>query len=244
MAYSKEDLFDLQKDKLDRILTIPNLICVARILWSIEFANRTSANGVIPILSAEEAGLIGLSDAADGYIARNYDQKSNLGKLLDPLSDRCYAISMIYTLLKTGQIPLEWQSVGPLSAIAARDILLNIAGLVYISKNNVSMAKESNVFGKVKTGLLTASILSAFQFGFGNEGAELIAPVSLGLAAATIPPEIAYILKNLRKESKNGENSEIDSCSIDAFEEKWAQEDKSKQEQGNNKVLAKQSIMV
>jgi cardiolipin synthase len=71
----------------DRILTIPNLITLARLLclpvylWLLlGVENRAAAAGLL-------AGL-GATDWVDGYIARHFDQVSNLGKVIDPVADR------------------------------------------------------------------------------------------------------------------------------------------------------------
>ena len=82
----------------DRILTIPNVISVVRLLcvpvflWLLfDQENRVAAAGLLAILGA--------TDWVDGYIARHYDQVSNLGKILDPVADRVLLIVGVIMML-------------------------------------------------------------------------------------------------------------------------------------------------
>lgn len=74
------------------------------------------------------AGFIiaGLTDAADGYIARRYNQMTDLGALLDPLADKSLLISIFVTLAILDIVPV-WLAV----IVVARDLM--IMGAVVIS---------------------------------------------------------------------------------------------------------------
>jgi cardiolipin synthase (CMP-forming) len=108
----------------DRILTIPNVISVVRLLcvpvflWLLfDQENRVAAAGLLAILGA--------TDWVDGYIARHYDQVSNLGKILDPVADRVLLIVGVVAILIDGAAPL---GVGILSLL--REGLVTVAVLV------------------------------------------------------------------------------------------------------------------
>ena len=67
-------------------------------------------------------------DGVDGYIARHYNQISELGTILDPLADKLLLVSGIVVLSfdnapYLGQIPL-WLT----GTIIGRDLLLLIGG--------------------------------------------------------------------------------------------------------------------
>lgn len=68
----------------------------------------------------------GLTDAVDGYVARNYNQMTELGALLDPLADKSLLMSIFITLGILGIIP-TWLVI----LVVARDLM--IMGAVVIS---------------------------------------------------------------------------------------------------------------
>ena len=89
----------------DRILTIPNvislvrLLCVPVFLWLLfPQENRLAAAALLAVLGA--------TDWVDGYIARHHDQTSNLGKVLDPVADRVLLIVGVVAILIDGSAPV------------------------------------------------------------------------------------------------------------------------------------------
>ena len=93
----------------DRILTIPNVISVIRLLCLPVFLyllfGRHSRAGAAGLL----AGL-GATDFVDGYIARHFHQISNLGKILDPVADRLLFFVGVGGILADGAVPV-WLAV-------------------------------------------------------------------------------------------------------------------------------------
>ena len=108
------------------MLTIPNalsvgrLLCVPVFLWLL-FArdNRYAAAGLLAVLAA--------TDFVDGYVARHFDQVSNLGKALDPTADRILLGVGIVAIMVDGSAPI-W--VGVLAL--AREGLVAIAAVVLL----------------------------------------------------------------------------------------------------------------
>jgi cardiolipin synthase len=115
-----------------RILTIPNVISVLRLLcvplflwllWKPDPARRAAA-----VLLA----LLGATDWVDGWIARHYDQGSELGKILDPTADRVLLVAAVIALLfenlPTGVDVVLWIVLVREVLVAAATIVLAAAG--------------------------------------------------------------------------------------------------------------------
>ncbi len=84
-----------------------------------------------------------LSDLADGYIARNYNQVSDFGKFMDPLADKILVIAAMLMLVSWGAMP-AWVVV----AVLAREFAVSGMRMLAASSGKVIAAAWS---GKVKT---------------------------------------------------------------------------------------------
>ena len=141
------------KEKLNYYLenwkTIPNFISFVRILFIPVFAvlfykDYTVAAFIILALS-------GLSDLVDGYIARKFNQISNLGKMLDPIADKLtvFAIAIIL-FLRFNQAQNE--SLKAFSWVfllfIAKELVMLIGGAIMIAVGIRPGAAE--IYGKKK----------------------------------------------------------------------------------------------
>ena len=110
-----------------RILTIPNLISIARLagvpvfLWLV-LGLRSQAGDWWAVGLLATAGV---SDWLDGKIARALNQQSSLGEVLDPAADRLYIVSTIIALAVRSII--GWWLV---AVLAARELTLGFALLL------------------------------------------------------------------------------------------------------------------
>ncbi len=108
----------------DQILTIPNVISLIRLLCLPLFLYLLF--GKDDALSAAVLlGALGATDWVDGYIARNYDQVSNLGKVLDPVADRLLFFVGIGGILVYGAVPV-WFAV----MVLVRELVVAITTVV------------------------------------------------------------------------------------------------------------------
>ncbi len=126
----------------DRVLTLPNVLSVLRLvgvplfLWAI--LTEHDAIAVITLT------LSGLSDYLDGKIARRYGLESRLGQLLDPFADRLYIATTLLGLAVRDIIPwwLVWALVG-------REVLL--AGVLLWVKRHGQTGLPVHFIGKAAT---------------------------------------------------------------------------------------------
>lgn len=100
-----------------RVWTVPNVISFTRLVLVPVFAvlvatQRWWAAVIVLILS-------GVSDWADGYLARRLGQETRLGKVLDPAADRLFIMVTLFAFAWAQVVP--WWLVG---VVIGRDIIL------------------------------------------------------------------------------------------------------------------------
>ncbi len=113
---------DLARDR--GVWTVPNAISLARLagvpvfLWLLLAEDRPIPAGIL-------FAVLGATDWVDGYIARHFDQGSEVGKILDPVSDRVMLIAGAIGLLVSGDVPI-WVGV----LVLAREAALSVVTLI------------------------------------------------------------------------------------------------------------------
>jgi cardiolipin synthase (CMP-forming) len=138
-----------------RPMTTANKITILRILLIPFFVTEIiyyvrTGNDVHRIVGVLLFAVTAASDGVDGYIARRYNQISELGKILDPLADKLLLVSGIILLSFNNepyfrQIPL-WLT----ATVIGRDILLAIGSVVIRSVvGNITV--HPRIIGKVAT---------------------------------------------------------------------------------------------
>lgn len=136
-------------------MTIPNLITSIRIILApifiIYLLNEDFPSALIVFI------LAGVSDAADGLIARLFNQKSELGAYLDPLADKILLISAFIVLSIKNFVP-PWLSV----VVITRDIMI-LLGVLFILLKTSSFPVRPSVLSKTTTFLQLATIFVALS---------------------------------------------------------------------------------
>jgi CDP-diacylglycerol--glycerol-3-phosphate 3-phosphatidyltransferase len=105
--------------------------------------------------------LAALSDGLDGYVARQYNQRSKLGIILDPIADKGLLLSGIITLSLTSWSEIEPES-GQFPAwfpvlVISRDAILLVGTLVLYLLNGKVQVKP-HWTGKIATVLQMVAI--------------------------------------------------------------------------------------
>jgi cardiolipin synthase len=83
----------------NRIITIPNGISLVRLALVPVFLWLLWKPDPEPVAAAALLAFLGATDWVDGYIARHFNQGSELGKVLDPTADRALLLAAAIALL-------------------------------------------------------------------------------------------------------------------------------------------------
>lgn len=149
--------------------SIPNLITLGRILlvpivvWAIA-SNQMEIAFLVFVVA-------GVSDAVDGYLAKRFNLRSELGALLDPLADKALLVSIFVTLGIWGAIP-RWIVI----LVVSRDIMI-VAGVIVSWLFDRPVAMKPLMVSKLNTVAqvaFAALVLASLSFGFDLSPYDLI----------------------------------------------------------------------
>lgn len=172
-------------------LNIPNLITVARILmvplivWTIIAGEMMVAFTLFVVA--------GLSDAIDGFFAKNFGMASALGALLDPLADKVLLVSIYVALGISGALP-TWLVI----LVVSRDLMIVGAFILSwlvdkpVSVRPFMISKLNTVFQIVLAGLVLAMLGLAFNPGW------LLDVIIAIVAGLTFASAAAYVAEWFR----------------------------------------------
>ena len=117
-----------QEENLNKVFTIPNilsffrLILIPVLIWSYVVKKNYATTGWILLLS-------GLTDIADGFIARRFHMISNLGKILDPVADKLTQATMLFCLFT--RFP---HMILPLVLMAFKELYMAVSSCLIMKK--------------------------------------------------------------------------------------------------------------
>ncbi|MBF0486337.1 MAG: CDP-alcohol phosphatidyltransferase family protein [Candidatus Omnitrophica bacterium] len=103
------------------------------------------------------------TDVIDGYIARNFRQKTRAGSILDPLADKLLFISALLCLYKVGS-DHGWLVRFPLWLVVAfvsRDVMLLLGSFLIEVKVGIVEIKP-NIWGKLTAFLQVVCVIAVF----------------------------------------------------------------------------------
>ncbi len=142
-----------------RILLVP--LFIVMVLYYVDEGQE-----IYRVLAIICFGLAAVSDGIDGYIARRYNQHSELGKILDPLADKLLLVAGVVLLSLKNEPYLHRVPLWLTYTILSRDFLLFL-GLVVIHYVSGKITVRPVIIGKVATFLQMGCVLWAlFKFDF------------------------------------------------------------------------------
>lgn len=145
-------------------MTIPNIITIIRFLLVPAIVYAMLSSAMVWALAGFLAA--GVSDAVDGFIARTFNQRSELGTYLDPMADKSMLVSVFVVLGYLGELPL-WLVV---LAVSRDALIISAVMLASIMGNPLEMkplyVSKANTVVQIAVAAVAMTEL-AFDFSFG-----------------------------------------------------------------------------
>jgi len=128
--------------------------------------------------------IAGLTDIADGYIARSRGLVTDFGKFTDPLADKVLVIAAILWFVEQGLIP-AWVAL----IVIVREFMITALRLIAVDRGRVIAAAIS---GKIKTTVTIICLAAMFL-----PLPQWIIYVCIGaITVTTIVSGVEYFIKN------------------------------------------------
>jgi cardiolipin synthase (CMP-forming) len=169
-------------------LSLPNLITLARLLsvpltvWLILEGDHTAAFWIFVAA--------GVSDAIDGFIAKRFDRRTELGALLDPIADKTLLVSVYVTLGIAGHLP-AWLVI----LVVFRDLLI-VGGFLLVHAMSHAIRSEPLIVSKFNTACQIAlAAVTLARLGIGLHLDMLMQVLVYAVAATTLASGAGYLVR-------------------------------------------------
>jgi cardiolipin synthase len=175
-------------------LTVPNALTLLRLALIVPFAMLAAGGEDGQALAVLVAA--GLTDVADGMIARRFGQSSKAGRLLDPLADKLLTGTafVVLALFREGFSSIP---VALMAAAIGRDVLI-LAGSALIYTARRESGFKPSALGKLNT-FVEIGVVVWFLAATGLPRLAPLLPLLYGLMAATLAASMAdYLVRGLR----------------------------------------------
>ena len=169
MCYNKVPIYGFEvvmKFKKEELFTIPNILTYIRLIampffvWMMaEYAVNKEAlkylwAGIGIFVFAE------ITDVCDGYIARHFNQVSDIGKILDPIADKLLQCIAMLMLCICGNLHWIFAVV-----IIVKEIYMGASSKYYMRASKRQVEQKSNKVGKAGAAIYFIGIALAFFAG-------------------------------------------------------------------------------
>ena len=139
-----------------RILNVPNLLSISRILAVPIFIILMLEPAPLRALAAAVVFLFAsATDWLDGYLARKWGQVTKMGKLLDPIADKILVASALIILVNINKEG-AWMAIAAIIIIGREFAVTGLRAIA--SSEGIVIPAETT--GKYKTGTQITAILS------------------------------------------------------------------------------------
>lgn len=177
----------------DKIITIPNLLSVFRILliplilW-LYMVKQAYLWSVAVILFS------GFTDIVDGFIARRFHMISNVGKVLDPVADKLTQCALLVCLISR----YSWMWI-PVAFFVVKELVQGVLGYIAMKKLQ-GKAYGAFWYGKASTVTLYLSMAVLFFFpSFPEMGAKILCALCCCMLTLALALYLRYDIKLLKQ---------------------------------------------
>ncbi len=172
----------------NQIFTIPNILSLLRIIMIpaiVWLYNNDMPHQAVFILL-----LSGLTDIVDGFIARQFNLISNLGKILDPIADKL--TQAVILLSVSSEYPLM---LIPLILLTVKEVSLSIIGIFVIRKTRE--VKGANWHGKITTFMLYFTlVIHIICIDLSSAVSDMLIGACVTLMMLSF---VLYVIRNIRQ---------------------------------------------
>ena len=152
-------------------INVPNALTLLRCVLIIPFAVCFLNNNYLAAFIV--LAVSGMTDMLDGWIARKFNQFTELGQMLDPLSDKLTqaAIAICFSVREPMLVPL-------LAVFVVKEILM-VAGAVNLISRNKKKPTGSKWYGKAATAMFYVSFGVIFALSIWGRGDNVVVDIVL-----------------------------------------------------------------
>lgn len=167
------------------VVTLGRLLMVVPVVWLIATGRVEAAFWLF--------AAAGVSDVVDGFIAKNFNAKTELGAYLDPLADKVLLNSIYVAMAMVGWLPV-WLAV----LVILRDLLI-VVGVILIQRRHPLYRAKPLLIGKANTfvQLLLAGVALAHVGGLVEMG-EQVSALILAVALTTVLSGGGYAIQAVK----------------------------------------------
>jgi len=183
---------------------LPNSLSILRMTFAVPVAYFLWANQVGTALWL--LVIAGVTDLADGFLAREFQWRTKLGTWLDPAADKLLIATCLVTLTWKGDLPL-WFCLLTMT----RDVLL-VLGVTILTVRGTEIRIQPHLTGKFATVAQNIALLFSILQHLSPTIESILSYTLIGSAFLTIVSSVAYgrmLGRLLRKEKEGALHQEL-----------------------------------
>jgi cardiolipin synthase len=189
----------------NKIFTIPNIISFFRIALIIAFVPVYFASSIEhhKLIAFGIIVLSGLSDVVDGFIARNFNMVSELGKILDPIADKLTQAAVLLCLLIN-----HTELLAMFVVLFIKELLTAIAA-GYLLKHKLVKPMSARWWGKLSTAAIYSTIFYVILMEFIEVLPTIVAIVLMAISIVCMILSMLGYMQLVLKVTNNTSKPEI-----------------------------------